>query len=69
MNIAENEHVVVRTAYPGQALRITLVQAPAGIDLSSEAVADARVEAELVIAPNHRLVVENGGVRVEVTDG
>lgn len=62
---AIEEHVKVRTKYPGQALRVTLVRDTAFLPHRADTHYDDEVLAELVIAPGHRLIVESGGVRVE----
>ena len=62
------ERVIVRTQYAGQALRVSLVQSryddPAG-NWDYDWPTEDMVTAELVIMPGHRLVVADGGVRVE----
>lgn len=65
MHVTANERLVVRTQYPGQALRVQLVLAQKEADLSLVAPQDATTVAELVIEPGCRVIIGRDGIRHE----
>ena len=61
----QHERVLVRTQYVGQGLRVTLLRT---VTRQLHALCTETrdvVQAELYIASGHRLVVEDGGIRVQ----